>query len=190
MYNDIKLLVEESKNKVYKTVNTEMITLYWSIGKLIIEKQGGNERAKYKDYITAELSGRLTKEFGKGFSKRNLERMRKFYIYYSNATTLMSQLTWSHYLELIKIYDTNKRNFYMKECINSNWDVRELQRQRTTLLYERIAYSKDKNETVVKYPLPENNKIIVSSEFRLTIPTEQEFINVIENEKKNLKLIT
>ena len=69
--------------------------------------------------------------------------MRKLYLYYPKRTTLLSQLTWSHYLELIKIDDETKRNFYMNECINSNWDVRELQRQRTTLLYERIATSKD-----------------------------------------------
>ena len=239
---------------------------------------------------------------------------------------MLSQLTWSHYLELIKIDDEKKRNFYMNECINSNWDVRELQRQRTTLLYERIVSSKykskrlelstkghniyenrdiikdpfvlefldikentnylesdleknilehlkefllelgkgfafvgnqaritidtdhfypdlvfynrilncfviidlkigkvthkdigqmqmyvnyydreikqetenktigillstDKNETVVKYTLPEDNKTIFSSEFRLTIPSEKEFIDVIENEKKNIELM-
>lgn len=72
--------------------------------------------------------------------------MRKFYLCYSNKTTMLSQLTWSHYLELIKIDDDNKRKFYMNECINSKWDVRELQRQRTTLLYERISKSKDKNK--------------------------------------------
>lgn len=326
LYNDIKLLVEESKRKVYKMVNTEMINLYWSIGKMIVDKQGETEKAKYKDYIIQELSMRLTSKFGKGFSKRNLERMRKFYVCYPIATTMLSQLTWSHYLELIKIDDEDRRNFYMHECINSNWNVRELQRQRETLLYERIIMSKDKskvkelsfegnkiyenkdiikdpfvlefldikentnylesdleknilnhlkefllelgkgftyvgnqvritldtehfypdlvfynrilkcfviidlkigkvthkdigqmqmyvnyydrdiksndenrtigillstdkNETIVKYTLPEDNKTIFSSEFRLTIPTEQELIDVVEDEKKNLDLI-
>ena len=146
LYNDIKLLVEESKRKVYKMVNTEMINLYWSIGKMIVDKQGEAEKAKYKDYIIQELSMRLTSKFGKGFSKRNLERMRKFYICYPIATTMLSQLTCSHYLELIKIDDEDKRNFYMHECINSSWNVRELQRQRETLLYERIIISKDKNK--------------------------------------------
>ena len=323
LYKNIKVLVEESRNRVYKTVNTEMINLYWNIGRMIIDMQGGNNKAKYKDYVLENLSIKLSNEFGRGFSKRNLERMRKFYLYYPIATTLLSQLTWSHYLELIKIDDVNKRNFYMNECINSNWDVRELQRQRTTLLYERIINSKDKdkilelsnmgnklnepkdiikdpfvlefldikenidylesdlennilnhlkefllelgkgftyvgnqvritldtehyypdlifynrilkcfviidlkigkvthkdigqmqmyvnyydrdiksndenktigillstdkNETIVKYTLPEDNKTIFSSEFRLTIPSEQEFIDVIENEKKNI----
>ena len=144
LYGDIKKLVEESRNKVYKTVNIEMINLYWNIGKMIIAKQGGNDKAGYKDYVLENLSIKLSNEFGRGFSKRNLERMRKFYLYYLIATNMLSQLTWSHYLELLKIKDKYKRNFYMHECINSNWDVRELQRQRTTLLYERICASKDK----------------------------------------------
>ncbi len=172
------MLIEESRNRVYKTVNIEMINLYWNIGKMIVNMQGGNEKAKYKDYITQELSIRLTSNFGKGFSKRNLERMRKFYLYYPIATTLMSQLSWSHYLELIKIDDINKRNFYMKECLNSNWDVRELQRQRTTLLYERITKAKDKNKvielTTVDHKLSEPNDIIKDS-FVL------EFLDIKEN---------
>lgn len=326
LFDIIKNLIEQSKNRVYKTVNTEMINLYWNIGKMIVEKQEGHNRAKYGDYLIESLSIQLTNEFGKGFSTRNLKRMRKLYLYYPKRTTMLSQLTWSHYLELIKIDDESKRNFYMNECINSNWDVRELQRQRTTLLYERIANSKDeskllelsikghniyenkdiikdpfvlefldikestnylesdleknilehlkefllelgkgftfvgnqvritidtdhfyldlifynrilncfviidlkigkvthkdigqmqmyvnyydreikqetenktigillstdKNETVVKYTLPEDNKTIFSSEFRLTIPSEKEFIDVIENEKKNMELV-
>ena len=326
LYNDIKILVEESRNRVYKTVNTEMIDLYWNIGKIVMEKQNGSDRAKYGEYLIENISEKLTNDYGKGFSSRNIKRMRKLYQCYPNRTTLLSQLTWSHYLELIKIDDVNKRNFYMNECINSNWDVRELQRQRTTLLYERIINSKDKdkileisnmgnklnepkdiikdpfvlefldikentnylesdlennilnhlkefllelgkgftyvgnqvritldtehyypdlifynrilkcfviidlkigkvthkdigqmqmyvnyynrniksndenktigillstdkNETIVKYTLPEDNKTIFSSEFRLTIPSEREFIDVIENEKKNIVLM-
>lgn len=77
----------------------------------------------------------------------------------------------------------------MHECINSNWNVRYFQRQITTLLYERIALSKDKNETLVKYTLPEDNRTIFSSEFKLTIPTEEQFISVIENEKKYFELM-
>ena len=178
LYNDIKSLVEESRNRVYKTVNTEMINLYWNIGKMIVDMQGGNEKAKYKDYITQELSVRLTNNFGKGFSKRNLERMRKFYLYYPIATTLLSQLSWSHYLELIKIDNDNKRNFYMHECINSNWDVRELQRQRTTLLYERLVQSKDKNKvfelSTVGHKLEEPKDIIKD-------PFVLEFLDIKEN---------
>ena len=146
LYNDIKVLIEKSRNKVYKTVNIEMINLYWNIGKIIIQKQEGKTRAKYGDLLVDGISKKLTEQFGKGFSKRNLERMRKFYLYYPIATSIMSQLSWTHYLELIKIKEKTKRDFYMHECIESGWTVEELQRQRNTLLYERLAASKDKSK--------------------------------------------
>ena len=128
VFEDIKDLVIDSRNKVYSTVNVEMLRLYWNIGKMILEIQNGDEKASYGEAVLGRLSGLLTKEFGRGFSKRNLERMRKLYLCFPNATTLSSELSWSHYLELLKIDDKNKRDFYLKETINSNWSVRELQR--------------------------------------------------------------
>ena len=101
IYNNIKELVISARNKVYTTVNIEMLNLYWNIGKIIMDIQKGDKRATYGDAILDKLSKKLTNEFGKGFSKRNLERMRKFYISFPIATTVSSQLSWSHYLELI-----------------------------------------------------------------------------------------
>lgn len=101
-YHEIKELIEHSRDRVYKTINTEMIDLYWNIGKMIVERQEGHNRAKYGDYLIETISNQLTNEFGKGFSTRNLKRMRKLYLYYPKRTTLLSQLTWSHYLELIQ----------------------------------------------------------------------------------------
>lgn len=144
VFEDIKDLVIDSRNKVYSTVNVEMLRLYWNIGKMILEIQNGDEKASYGESVLERLSGLLTKEFGRGFSKRNLERMRKLYLCFPNATTLSSELSWSHYLELLKIDDKNKRDFYLKETINSNWSVRELQRQKNSLFYERLILSKDK----------------------------------------------
>lgn len=119
IYNNIKELVISARNKVYTTVNIEMLNLYWDFCKIIIDIQKGDKRASYGDAILDKLSKKLTNEFGKGFSKRNLERMRKFYISFPIATTVSSQLSWSHYLELIKIDEDAKRNFYLNECINS-----------------------------------------------------------------------
>ena len=93
IFEDIKQLVISSRNKVYSTVNTEMLNLYWNIGKAIMEIQQGDERASYGDAVLEKLSEKLTNEFGKGFSKRNLERMRKFYVYFPIATTVSSQLS-------------------------------------------------------------------------------------------------
>ena len=164
IFNAIKQLVINSKNKVYSAVNTEMLNLYWNIGKAIMEIQQGDERANYGDAVLEKLSEKLTAEFGKGFSKRNLERMRKFYIYFPIATTVSSQLSWSHYLELIKIDEDAKRNFYLNECINSRWSVRELQKQINSLLYERLLLSSDKSKKL-------------------------ELITAVEEEKKNIELL-
>ena len=148
IFDNIKELVINSRNRVYSAVNTEMLNLYWNIGKAIMEIQQGNERATYGETVLEKLSQKLTNEFGKGFSKRNLERMRKFYICFPIATTLSSRLSWSHYLELIKIEEEPKRNFYLNDCINSMWSVRELQRQRDSLLYERLILSANKEKVL------------------------------------------
>ena len=170
IFDSIKELVITSRNRVYSTVNIDMLNLYWNIGKIIMEIQQGDERATYGETVLEKLSKKLTDEFGKVFSKRNLERMRKFYIYFPIATTVSSQLSWSHYLEILKIDEKYKRDFYIKETINSRWSVRELQRQIGSLLYERLSLSSDKSKVL---ELAEKG---------------QELIEAVEEEKKNLEL--
>ena len=109
IFEEIKDLVINSRNRVYATVNTEMLNLYWNIGKIIMEIQQGDERATYGDSVLEKLSIKLTAEFGKGFSSRNLRTMRKFYLTYPIWKTVSSKLSWSHYLELIKIEEEPKR---------------------------------------------------------------------------------
>ena len=108
IFDNIKDLVINSRNKVYQTVNTEMLNLYWNIGKAIMEIQQGDERASYGDSVLDKLSQKLTNEFGKGFSSRNLRTMRKFYLMYPIWKTVSAKLSWSHYLELIKINEGPK----------------------------------------------------------------------------------
>ena len=177
-FNNIKDLVINSRNKVYQAVNTEMLNLYWNIGKVIMEIQQGDERASYGDAVLDKLSQKLTNEFGKGFSKRNLERMRKFYICFPIATTVSSQLSWSHYLELIKIEEEPKRKFYLNECINSKWSVRELQRQRDSLFYERLTLSTDK-EKILELSL--KGQVLKSSKDLVKDPFVLEFLDIKEN---------
>ena len=178
VFDNIKDLVINSRNKVYQTVNIEMLNLYWNIGKAIMEIQQGDERASYGDAVLDKLSQKLTNEFGRGFSKRNLERMRKFYICFPIATTVSSQLSWSHYLELIKIEEEAKRSFYLNECINTKWSVRELQRQRDSLLYERLTISADKEKLL---ELSEKGQILKSSEDLVKDPFVLEFLDIREN---------
>lgn len=145
IFEEIRDLVNRSRERVYSTVNTEMLNLYWNIGKIIMEIQQGDERASYGNAVLEKLSEKLTNEFGKGFSSRNLRTMRKFYLMYPIWKTVSAKLSWSHYLELIKIEEESKRSFYQKEAINARWSVRELQRQKAALLYERLVLSKERS---------------------------------------------
>lgn len=178
LFDNIKGLVINSRNRVYTTVNIEMLNLYWNIGKAIMEIQQGDERASYGETILEKLSQKLTAEFGKGFSKRNLERMRKFYIYFPIATTVSSQLSWSHYLELLKVDEESKRKFYMKETINSRWSVRELQRQIGSLLYERLLLSANKDKIL---ELAEKGHELKESKDLVKDPFVLEFLDIKEN---------
>lgn len=178
VFEEIKDLVINSKHRVYSVVNTEMLNLYWNIGKIIMEIQQGDERATYGDAVLEKLSNKLTVEFGKGFSKRNLERMRKFYICFPIATTVSSQLSWSHYLELIKIEEENKRSFYLKECENTRWSVRELQRQIGSLLYERLALSSNKSKVL---ELAKEGQVLKESKDLVKDPFVLEFLDIKEN---------
>ncbi len=174
-FDIIKNEIINTRNKVYSVVNTEMVMLYWNIGKHIMEIQHGDERAPYANYILIELSKRLTSEFGKGFSKRNLERMRKIYKLFPIASSLMTQLSWTHYIEIIKIHEEGKRNFYIKECVSSNWSVRELQRQIHSLLYERLLLSSDKDKT---YLLSTKGHEIKESKDLIKDPFVLEFLDI------------
>lgn len=178
IFNDIKNLVISSRSKVYSAVNTEMLSLYWNIGKAIMEIQQGDERANYGDAVLEKLSEKLTNEFGKGFSIINLRRMRKFYCLFPIRSTVLNELSWSHYLELIKIEEENKRNFYIKEAINSKWSVRELQRQIGSLLYERLAISADKEKVRT---LAEKGHELKTSKDLVKDPFVLEFLDIKEN---------
>lgn len=156
----------------------KMLNLYWNIGKTIIEIQKGDERATYGDAVLDKLSQKLTNEFGKGFSSRNLRTMRKFYLMYPIWKTVSAKLSWSHYLELIKIDEEPKRNFYLNECINSRWSVRELERQIGSLLYERLVLSANKQKVL---ELAEKGHELKTSKDLVKDPFVLEFLDIKEN---------
>lgn len=178
LFDNIKDMVINSRNRVYSAVNTEMLNLYWNIGKVIMEIQQGDERAAYGDAVLEKLSQRLTNEFGKGFSIINLRRMRKFYCLFPIRSTVLNELSWSHYLELIKIEENPKRKFYMKECINSRWSVRELERQIGSLLYERLVLSANKQKVL---ELAEKGHELKTSKDLVKDPFVLEFLDIKEN---------
>ena len=141
-YNEIKQ--ELINNEVYKKVkdyskNKSDLNTYYNVGKLLIEAQGGEERAKYGDKLIKEYSFRLTKELGKGYSTRNLKNMRKFYLLFGKGQALPAQLTWSHYTELLIVKNTNEIDYYIKISIDQNLSYRELHQKIKSKEYERLS---------------------------------------------------
>jgi predicted nuclease of restriction endonuclease-like (RecB) superfamily len=144
---DIGNLLTESRKRVSEVISNTMILTYWQIGRNIVEyEQKGKERAEYGSNLINRLSKDLTDLYGKGFNRNNLQYMRKLYILFPNCTTLSCNLTWSHYQEILKLDNSLEISFYMHECENSRWSVRELKRQRDSLLFHRLIRNKDKEE--------------------------------------------
>lgn len=140
---EIKTILDTARNNVARQVNNELLNTYWNIGRIICEyEQSDAARADYGKQTLRALSKELTKEFGKGFSVSNIQFMRRFYQTYQIQQTASVKLSWSHYCELLSISDTDKRSFYEKEAVNSNWSVRELKRQIESSLFERLLLSR------------------------------------------------
>ena len=149
IYLQIKETLIESRKQAYTAVNSAMVQAYWQIGRIIVEhEQNGNLRAEYGKALLQNLSSKLEQEFGNGFSVRNLQQMKKFYMLFPNTNAVRSQLSWTHYRLLIKIKDDKARNWYMEESIRSSWSSRQLERQISTLYYERLLASKEKTPVI------------------------------------------
>lgn len=151
IYAEIKETLLVSRNQAYNAVNFSMVQAYWQIGRIIIEhEQNGSIRADYGKAVLQEISEKLQQEFGSGFSVRNLQQMKKFYVLFPNTNALRSQLTWTHYRALLRVENDNARNWYMEECIRSAWSSRQLERQISTLYYERLLASREKEPVVTE----------------------------------------
>ena len=178
-YRSIRNSVIAAQSKVYSAVNSVMITAYWEIGEQIYKACGENDRAEYGKKILKYISEKLTEEFGKGYSIRNLRNMRNFYCTFPIRQTLSAELSWSHYLLLMQIRNDVERDFYTQEAIKSNWSVRQLDRQINTMYYKRILASRDKESVAAEIqttePKPEYEQIIKD-------PYVLEFLDLPANE--------
>ena len=178
-YQEIRGCVIEAQQKVYRAVNSAMVEAYWSIGRAIFEYCGENDRAEYGKQILSEISERLTAEFGKGYTVRNLRNMRQFYLSFPKRHTVCAELSWSHYRLLMRVEDERAREFYTEEAVKSGWSVRQLQRQINTMYYHRILASRDKEsvaaEVQTTVPKPKYEKIIKD-------PYVLEFLDLPANE--------
>ncbi|MEG2011397.1 MAG: PDDEXK nuclease domain-containing protein [Bacilli bacterium] len=182
MIEEIKTIILDSRKKVFYEVNNTMLNSYWNVGRIIVEnEQNGNIKAEYGKEIIKGLSKELRKILGTGFSISNLFNMRKFYLTYPKIQTLSGKLSWSHYCELLSIENIDERNFYEKECINSNWSVRELKRQLERSLYERLLLSDGKDNKKKVLALSTNGQIVSEPNDILKEPYVFEFLGMKEN---------
>ncbi len=155
LLNDIRRLLAEARTHVYRVANSAMVLTNWHIGKMIVEAQGGEERAAYGDSLLKNIAKGLTAEYGKGYTLTNLKYMRQFYLSYPNSHTLCDQLSWSHYRLLLKVSNPKAREYYAEEAAKVPWSVRQLERQIYTQYYERLL-STHRYESEVKKLIEEN----------------------------------
>ena len=145
LIHEIEKIVMSAKEHLTGTVNQIMTETYWRIGRYIVEfEHDGNAKAIYGKSLLSTLSKELTLCLGKGYSRPNLNNMRKFYLKYPNCQTVSDKLSWSHICELIKIDDDLERSFYEKQCVKERWGIRTLKRQMDSALFLRLAASRDK----------------------------------------------
>lgn len=146
---DLKSIINKAMEKAIRAVDNERVLMYWYIGERIFkEEQEGKDRADYGKYLIKTISQQLQPEFGSGFSVRQLERYRQFHRTFPIASTLRTQLSWSHYKSLLSVSNPDKREFYKVESVKNNWSARQLERQIDSNLFERLLLSNDKESVL------------------------------------------
>ena len=180
--NEIKKILKNARQKAYTAVNSAMVEAYWEIGRRIVEEeQNGKERAEYGKEILQNLSKELTEEFGKGYSYRTLREIRQFYLMFSDFEkwrTVSAKLTWSHFQKVLRVSDEKARIFYLTEAAENMWSVRTLDRNISTLYYDRIVASIDKK--TVEDEMKEKTKKLQAEEF-IKNPVVLEFLDLPTN---------
>ena len=176
LFAEIREVLVTARRTAYKAVNFAMVTAYWNVGRLIVEdEQKGHIRAEYGKAILADLSKRLTDEFGKGFDERELRRIRQFYLVFPKWDALRPELTWTHYRLLIRVQNEQARLWYMNEAAEQTWSSRQLDRQISVLYYERLLNSTD---TLSVREEAENNLVQLAPQEFIHDPYVLEFLNL------------
>jgi predicted nuclease of restriction endonuclease-like (RecB) superfamily len=179
-YRSIAEILRAARATAYRAVNQAMVDAYWRIGRVIVEhEQQGKKRAGYGETLIEELARRLTEEFGRGFTETNLKYMRQFYLTFPIRHALRDELSWTHYRLLLRVENELARGFYLNEAVNSRWSTRELERQIDSLLYERLALSKDKQEVL---RLASEGQIVSAAADLIKDPYVLEFLDLKESQ--------
>ena len=180
--NEVKEILKNARQKAYTAINSAMVKAYLEIGRRIVEEeQRGKERAEYGKEILQNLSKELTEEFGKGYSYRTLREIRQFYLMFSDFEkwrTVSAKLTWSHFQKVLRVSNEKARIFYLTEAAENMWSVRTLDRNISTLYYNRIVASIDKK--TVEDEMKEKTKKLQAKEF-IKNPVVLEFLDLPTN---------
>lgn len=176
--NYIKRCEVNKKSRRYEEENDKVNT-YWHIGRLIVEAQGGEKRAKYGNNLIKEWSVKLTAKYGNGYNISSLKRFRKFYLTFEKGATLSHQLSWSQIQELLPIKEHNKQKYYINLCISKNLSIRELRKEIKLNSYERLLNKPEKLELVLQPKITKikdtlKNPIIIELNERETIANEHD----------------
>lgn len=181
-YRDLLGRISESyttgQSRAVQAVNAHLTETYWEIGRHIVEfEQGGEVRAEYGRALLDTLSRDLSLRHGKGFSRSNLSRFRRFYLIYPIRAKASHELSWSHLVELLKIDDELERSFYEKQAVREKWSVPELQRQMRSSLFLRLAAGKNREEVL---QLAREGQIVAQPADILRDPYVFEFLKIPE----------
>jgi predicted nuclease of restriction endonuclease-like (RecB) superfamily len=174
---DIKQILAQARQKSYQAINSAMVEAYWKIGeKIVQEEQQGKDRAAYGKEVIKLVSKELSIAFGKGFSTRTLWEIRQFYLYFPETEivrTLSAQLSWSHFQRVLRITDDKIRIYYLTEAAQNTWSIRTLDRNISTMYYQRLLSSQHK-ENVIQEGKTKSNEVF---EF-IKNPSVLEFLNL------------
>jgi len=184
LYEFSRDLIVNSRKLVYQTANFVMVETYWRIGEKIVEEQGGEERAKYGDRLIANLSEKLTVEFGNGFTVRNIRAMRQFYMLFPIRHAVRAELSWTHYRSLIRVENSKARELYMNEAADNAWSTRFLDQQVDKHYYERLISTH--KEAVNKLNEESSTQLSINPhDYILKDPMLLDFYQLKENTKYN-----
>lgn len=180
IYQNIRTILAQARAKAYAAINFAMVEAYWDVGRQISETQSNNSRAEYGAQLLKYLADNLTADFGKGFDESSLRRMRQFYRMFPIRATLWHELSWSHYRLLIRIEDDARREFYGRECVDSGWSVRQLERQINSFFYERLLATQKSGRDNVKNEI-RTLEPKTEPDYILKDPYVLEFLDLKEN---------
>ena len=187
LLDSIGEILQQARLEAFRQVNSILITTYWEIGRhIVVYEQKRQEKADYGSELLDKITADLKKRYGKGFSRSNVFNFRRLYLAYPKIQTVSGLLSWSHIVALLGVSDDLARSFYEKECVANHWSVRELERQINSMLFERLALSRDKRGVL---RLAEKGQLITKPKDLVKDPYVLEFLGIPEKHQFSEKEI-